>query len=202
MGCQAILTTACQLLFFPPAQRRLGTVNTFRCAVIFYTLGYIMYPITSLVARNRHASGSTSLRSTYIALGIQVFCLSMANLVSSVMLVIRIKAETCSAQAYSCNMLLINAAAPSAQLLGTLNGVAQMMSSLVRSVGLAIGSSLFAVSVQRHLLGGQAVWVFMIASSLCLSGTSWLVSDAKAEWRDEVVEVVDRDEDELVSAST
>lgn len=93
-------------------------------------------------------------------------------------------------------MLLINAAAPSAHLLGTLNGMAQMMSSLVRSAGLAIGPALFAVSVQKHLLGGQAVWVFMIASSLCLSGTSWLVSDAKADWRDDVVKVVDRDDED------
>lgn len=93
-------------------------------------------------------------------------------------------------------MLLVNAAAPSAQLLGALNGIAQMTSSFVRSFGLVIGSSLFAFSVQSHILGGQIVWVFMILSSLGLSGTSWLVTDAKATWRDEIVEVADRDEDE------
>ncbi|KAK9900843.1 MFS general substrate transporter [Cystobasidium minutum MCA 4210] len=178
MGCQAFLTTACQLLFFAPIQRRLGTVYTFRCMVVFYTLGFIMYPITSWLARDTLTRDSPSLTSVYTALGIQVFCLSMANL------------------AYSCNMLLVNAAAPSAQLLGALNGIAQMTSSFVRSFGLVIGSSLFAFSVQSHILGGQIVWVFMILSSLGLSGTSWLVTDAKATWRDEIVEVADRDEDE------
>lgn len=93
-------------------------------------------------------------------------------------------------------MLLINASAPSALSLGTLNGMAQMLSSLVRSAGLAIGPALFAVSKQKHLLGGQAVWVFMVASSLGLMGTSWLVSDAKADWREEVVRVDERDGDD------
>lgn len=93
-------------------------------------------------------------------------------------------------------MLLVNAAAPSAQLLGALNGIAQMTASFVRSFGLVVGSSLFAFSVQSHILGGQIVWVFMIVNSLALSGTSWLVTDAKAAWRDEIVEVADRDEDE------
>lgn len=93
-------------------------------------------------------------------------------------------------------MLLINASAPSPQLLGTLNGIAQMLSSLVRSAGLAIGPALFAVSKQKNLLGGQAVWVFMVASSLCVSGTSWLVSDAKADWRQDVTEVFDREDEE------
>lgn len=93
-------------------------------------------------------------------------------------------------------MLLINASAPSPQLLGTLNGMSQMLSSLVRSAGLAIGPALFAVSKQKNLLGGQAVWVFMVVSSLGLSGTSWLVSDAKADWREDIIKVTDRDEDE------
>lgn len=104
-------------------------------------------------------------------------------------------------QAYSCNMLLINASAPKPQLLGTLNGMAQMLSSLVRSAGLAIGPALFAVSKQKNLLGGQAVWVFMVASSLGLSGTSWLVSDAKADWREDIVKVTERDEDEAQTTS-
>lgn len=92
-------------------------------------------------------------------------------------------------------MLLINASAPSQHLLGTLNGMAQMMSSLVRTAGLAIGPALFALSIQKHLIGGQAIWIFMIASSIGLSGTSWLVTDAKASWRDEIVEVVQDGED-------
>lgn len=85
-------------------------------------------------------------------------------------------------------MLLINAAAPSQHLLGTLNGVAQMLSSLVRSAGLAIGPALFALSIRKQLLGGQAIWLFMIVTSLGLSCTAWNIKSAKADWRDEVVE--------------
>ncbi|KAK9900842.1 MFS general substrate transporter [Cystobasidium minutum MCA 4210] len=178
MGFQAILTAAFQLFFFPPLQRRLGTACAFRCMVLFYTLAYIIYPIISWLARDTPARGSSSLQPVYIALFVQMFCMSTAHM------------------AHSCNMLLVNAAAPSAQLLGALNGIAQMTASFVRSFGLVVGSSLFAFSVQSHILGGQIVWVFMIVNSLALSGTSWLVTDAKAAWRDEIVEVADRDEDE------
>lgn len=67
---------------FPPIQKRLGTVGTFRFAVLFYTLGYIIYPITSYVARQRELAQDSSMRSIYTALGCQLFCLAMANLVS------------------------------------------------------------------------------------------------------------------------
>lgn len=82
MSCQAVFNTAVQILTFPPIQRRLGTAKTFRFAVIFYTLGYLMYPVTSWMAQQNRASGSTSSRSTYVALGVQIFCLATANIVS------------------------------------------------------------------------------------------------------------------------
>lgn len=91
-------------------------------------------------------------------------------------------------------MILVNASSPSPQLLGTLNGISQMLIALVRSASLAIGPALFAVSKQKNLLGGQAIWVFMVTSSLCLNGTSWLVSDEKPACRDTAIQVVERDQ--------
>jgi hypothetical protein len=82
-------------------------------------------------------------------------------------------------------MLLINASAPSARSLGTLNGISQMTSSFVRTVGLAVAPALFAFSIQHQLLGGNAIWIYMVALGGGLCCTSWLITDAKASWRDE-----------------
>ena len=154
---QAISTAIIQLSFFPPLQARLGTVGTF-----------VMFPLTSYIARHEHLSSNGSDRTwTWIALAVQIGMLCIANLV------------------YSCNMLIINAAAPSQHALGTLNGVAQMMASLVRSMALAGAPSLFALSINKKLLGGQAIWVFMAACGIGLVCTSWTVKEGKATWREE-----------------
>lgn len=83
-------------------------------------------------------------------------------------------------------MLLINASAPSQRALGTLNGIAQSQASLVRTLALASAPALFALSINKHLLGGYAIWIFLVAMGCILCSTSWLVSDAKAAWRDDV----------------
>ena len=165
---QAISTAIIQLSFFPPLQARLGTVGTFRVGAVFYPLACVMFPLTSYIARHEHLSSNGSDRTwTWIALAVQIGMLCIANLV------------------YSCNMLIINAAAPSQHALGTLNGVAQMMASLVRSMALAGAPSLFALSINKKLLGGQAIWVFMAACGIGLVCTSWTVKEGKATWREE-----------------
>lgn len=172
---QAIATSCVQVFLFPVIHRRLGTVASYRLAVIFYPLGFLCYPLTRLAAAHRAGGDNTWV---WISLAVQLGCLSLANM------------------AYTANMLVINSSAPNRLALGTLNGVAQMLSSLVRSAGLAIGPSLFALSIQKNLLGGYAIYVYMFVTALILNVTSWtLITDAKATWRDEIVKVVDEDVD-------
>jgi hypothetical protein len=58
----------------------------------------------------------------------------------------------------SVNMILLRDHAPSPSALGTTNGLAQLFMSLARAISPAFASSLFALSVDGHLLGGQ-LWV-------------------------------------------
>ena len=70
--------------------------------------------------------------------------------------------------AFSCNMLLVNQSArlvPGGRL-ATLNGLAQMSSSVMRAVGPYAGSSLFALSVERNWLGGRLIWPVLFAVSV------------------------------------
>lgn len=72
-----------------------------------------------------------------------------------------------------------------------------MLSSLVRSAGLAIGPSLFALSIQKHLIGGYAIYLYMFITALALNFTTWtFINDARAAWRDEVVKKLDDESDD------
>jgi hypothetical protein len=68
--------------------------------------------------------------------------------------------------------MYITAAAPNKRSLGATNGLAQMTASIVRAIGPAASTSMFAYSVQHKLMGGYAVYAVLItatASSVMLS---------------------------------
>jgi hypothetical protein len=121
--------------------------------------------------------------------------------------------------AFSCNFIIINQVAtrmPGAQL-GTLNGLAQMSSSLMRAVGpvslarfsmtlhssldsltllpLSLSqyaaSSLFALSITKHLAGGYLIWGILFSIGLAGSIVTSRVADIE-----NVVDRVPIDEDE------
>lgn len=65
-----------------------------------------------------------------------------------------------------------------------------MLASLVRTLALAVAPSLFAVSIDKNLLGGQAIWLFLVCMGCGLCCTAWLVSDEPPAWRNEQKAVV------------
>lgn len=163
---QAVATVLIQLALYAPMQARVGTIGAFRAAAIFYPFSAVAFPIVNIVARLEaaHSDGRTW---TWIALAVLLCMMAFANLT------------------YSGNMLLINAASPSQRSLATLNGLSAMLASVVRSAALAGAPSLFALSIDKHLIGGQAVWVFITLCGLSLVASSWTIRDAKAAWRND-----------------
>lgn len=161
LASQSILSAAIQLLVFPVLQRRLGTIRTFRLGASFYVLACALFPVTSGVAR------SGNLRWTWVALIAQVAVVAMGGI------------------AFSCSALINNAAAPSQRSIGQINGLAQSVSTLVRSIALAGTPALFALTINKQLLGGQAIWLFLVLMACAFVGASWRVKDAVAEWRNE-----------------
>ena len=57
--------------------------------------------------------------------------------------------------------LFIRSAAPTPAALGTTNGLAQTMASLVRTIGPACATSLYAASREYRLVGGQLVYIIL-----------------------------------------
>lgn len=61
--------------------------------------------------------------------------------------------------------IFITASAPNKASLGTVNGMAQMMVSIMRTVGPATANSLFSLSIdqEHHYMGGYLVYYVLIA---------------------------------------
>ena len=59
--------------------------------------------------------------------------------------------------------MYLSYAAPNKRSLGATNGVAQTMVSIQRAVGPAAASSLFAFSLHNNILGGNFVYVVLLA---------------------------------------
>lgn len=64
--------------------------------------------------------------------------------------------------------IFITSSVPSNRSLGAVNGVAQFIASVMRAVGPAASTSLFATSLERNWLGGYAVYVFLIVAAFTL----------------------------------
>lgn len=65
-----------------------------------------------------------------------------------------------------CIFIFITEASPNPQSLGATNGLSQTVASIVRTIGPTLSTSLFAVSIERDLVGGNAVYLLMILLSL------------------------------------
>jgi hypothetical protein len=59
--------------------------------------------------------------------------------------------------------LFIMDAAPTRNSRGAVNALGQMMSSVTRTVAPAFTSSLFSVTISKHLLGGYFVYLFILS---------------------------------------
>ena len=78
--------------------------------------------------------------------------------------------------------MFVTTASPSPHHLGTVNGLAQTAVSMVRAIGPAGTTTLFALSHERKWLGGYAVYWFFVAFSFVGLGSVWWLPES-----DEVV---------------
>ncbi|KAA1467087.1 MFS general substrate transporter [Dentipellis sp. KUC8613] len=70
--------------------------------------------------------------------------------------------------AYGCVFVFILSSAPNKRSLGATNGLAQTVISVQRAIGPVMSTSLFALSVEKNIMGGHGVYFFLIVLC-CLS---------------------------------
>lgn len=155
-----------QALWFPTLVARWGPKRVFMAGMAAFIPLFILYPIINSVARR-------------IGLSPLVWVIVFLQLASSVLCDMAYGAS-CAAtllitltSCVGCIFMYVAASAPNRRSLGGTNGLAQVAASVVRAIGPAMSTSLFAASVEYGWLGGYAVYVILVF----LTSLSLLVGD-------------------------
>jgi len=141
---RSVSTLILQTMAFPYLQKKIGTVRLNRWLMSLWIPTMLLMPAINLAARAGNTILMWVLLYTFMIVG------ALAGM------------------AFVCNLLLTNAAAPTPQLLGAINGYSQVIACFVGIVGPGGFTSLFAVSVDKNVLGGNLIW--LVTSLVALAG--------------------------------
>ncbi|THH19030.1 hypothetical protein EW146_g2063 [Bondarzewia mesenterica] len=140
MGTWGMLNGIVQAIVFAPLVEKFGPrklyIVSFACMLVVFPA----YPLMSFLTK---LAGGTVSAAVWTVLIIQLACTSMLYM------------------CYGLIQVYFVDAAPSKSTLGAINGIAQMIASLCRSVSPAVASSLYAISLEDNLLGGSMVFVVL-----------------------------------------
>ena len=157
LSLRAIATLSIQLFVFPPLQRRIGTVRLYQWLMCLWIPSFLGYPVLNGLARNDHPT------LVWIGLAFVLILSSIANMAfgKSQFPLVFLNLLANRIAATVCNLIMTNAAAPSRRLLGAINGYSQFIQAIVRIIGPGGASILFAVSIDKQILGGSLVWIVL-----------------------------------------
>ncbi|KJA17811.1 hypothetical protein HYPSUDRAFT_145981 [Hypholoma sublateritium FD-334 SS-4] len=156
MGTYGIINAVFQINFMGRILRRLGTVRAFRASICSYLVCFAMYPLMSHFAR---AAGRLSV-PVILCMGVQLCC------------------QATTYFAFGSIQIIVVESVPPGGPMGTANGLAQMAGSGTRTIAPTLATSLFALSLQRNLAGGNLVYFICIGITFVgIYGASYLPSD-------------------------
>lgn len=157
LGLQGIITGTFQVLFFAPIHKRFGNKKV-------YLAGYCAYSLLILSLPIMHTLALYNMKRTLW-----------------VVIILHLLLSCPAFMAFSCIAIFVSSSAPSKSSLGTLNGISQTTVSIIRAIGPAGATSLFALSVDKGLLGGRFVYVVLLSlSGLGLVASRWLKEGKRA----------------------
>ena len=160
LACLGTIGILMQLLIYPPLTSRFGTVKTWRLALFCFPIAYFVTPFLSIVP--------TASPPPHASDGWRVY-LSILSV-----LFIQVLGRTFALPA---TVILVNNAAPSHDVLGTLHGVAQSVNSGARTLGPVIGGWAYGRGLEDGVVG--AVWWGMAVVAAVGILESWFVREGK-----------------------
>jgi len=104
-----------------------------------FAIVYTMFPFENLVLR--HAADGPA----WLLILVQLTGLSISKM------------------GYSATLMYLSSAAPNKRSLGTTNGLAHAVASVQRTIAPAVADWLFAFSIEHNVLGGNFVYVVLLA---------------------------------------
>ncbi|KAI1797168.1 MFS general substrate transporter [Ganoderma leucocontextum] len=163
LGSFGIFNGTVQALFFAKLVDRYGPKRIFQFGMSMFIPLWILYPVISVLAK---IEGITTT----------VWALVFFQLALSVLM----------DMAYGCIFIFVTGAAPNKSSVGATNGIAQLAASIVRAIGPAGATSLFAISLDRNWVNGYGVYaIFAVLScafmfvSIPLPHRGWSASEGR-----------------------
>ncbi|KAH9855870.1 MFS general substrate transporter [Lenzites betulinus] len=149
LGGFGLLNGTLQALVFAPLVSWLGARRVFRQGLLMFVPLFALFPVMSLWAKRY---GMTGVLWALVVL-------------QQVLLVVM-------DMAYGAIFIFIRFATTDDRLLGATNGVSQVTASVMRAIGPAAATSLFAASLEHGWLGGYAVYLVLVGATCVLFGVS------------------------------
>ncbi|KAI0366294.1 MFS general substrate transporter [Pilatotrama ljubarskyi] len=149
-----------QIFTFPYMHRKFGSKKLYICSYSMYIVIFALFPLNSFVTKRAGEVGVATWA----------------------LVVLQYVAYAASYMTWGCIFIYISDAAPNQKALGLTNGLAQTTASTVRAIGPSLASSLFSVSLERHLAGGTLVyWVLCGITVVGLVASRWLPTNLRTE---------------------
>ncbi|KAG5644648.1 hypothetical protein DXG03_008030 [Asterophora parasitica] len=174
MGIWGVVNAVFQLTFLGRVIRRFGARNVQKFAMLSYAIVLTLYPFLSFFAqRAGKADGFV-----YAIIVVQLTC-AMSNSAAYGMLDHCVQRQDTDGYTAAIQILILEAA-PNRASLGATNGMAQAVGSVMRSIAPSIASSLFSVSLQHQLAGGNMVFLVLLGVALTGLRISFLLPAPKS----------------------
>jgi MFS family permease len=145
-----------QLFIYPRMQARLGTLGVFKVSLMIFPTVYLLAPYLSVLPEDGRWAWTR-----WPALGAIVWGQIMAR-----------------TMAIPSTVILVTEAAPAKKVLGTVHGAGNMLASLARAVGPAVGGAVYAAGVTEGFIGA-VWWFYLVAVALVAAGWCWGVQSKK-----------------------
>jgi len=139
LAIYGLVTGIIQGLFAAKLVERIGAKKMFCLAVFCFYPPILLFPIMSAVVIAQGKVGPI----IWALLVVQVIFMILMDL------------------SYTAIFIFVTRAAPNKQSLGSTNGLSQSLTSIARAIGPVMSTSLFAVSKQYNILGGNLVYVVL-----------------------------------------
>jgi hypothetical protein len=154
LGAFGICGILLQLFIYPRMQARLGTLGVFKVSLMIFPAVYLLAPYLSVLPEEGWWSWTR-----WPALGLIVWGQIMAR-----------------TMAIPSTVILLTEAAPAKNVLGTVHGAGNMLASLARAVGPAVGGAVYAAGVTEGVVGA-VWWFYLVAVTIIAAAWCWGVQD-------------------------
>ncbi|KAF4614202.1 hypothetical protein D9613_007949 [Agrocybe pediades] len=144
LGAFGLVNSIVQVNTLGPVIRKFGPRTVYRVSFSFLVGIFAMYPILHFLVQRAGRVDGFIIAGIFVQLSFQMMIY----------------------MAYGSLQIVLVECVPEGGPLGTVNGVGQMLGSGMRSIAPAFATSLFSVSIQRDLVGGNMVYYILLAVTI------------------------------------